>query len=294
MSDIVLADPPQWLQNGAYPARLDRTLIDAVWPTEGPVRGFGVSQRAAGANLSVDVAAGIAVIAGDDQANQGKYLARLTTTTNVPTLGVPTGAGQKRRDLLVVVVRDPDAGGATGNNAVLRWIAGTPTTGTPTTPATPASALALAYIQLADTTTAVTNALITALTGPLVAGGIPVYPDKAALDAGWPNAPDGSQAATLDYGSYPTNGQWMRIGGIWQRVAQVGRTNQTFNASGQSTVTHALGRVPAIVLCTPGAAGNFAMMSDGVLGATTFGLRAYVANTGSPYAGTVAVNWYCA
>ena len=165
MSDVVISEPPLWMQADAYPARLDRRLIDAVWPTEGVIRGLTVSPRGAGANLSVDVAAGLGIVTGDDQANQGKYLVGLPTLTNVPTAAVPTGAGQKRRDLLVIKANDPDAGGPTGSNGVLRWVAGTATTGTPTVPAVPASALPLADVLLTDTTTSVAAGAITAQSG---------------------------------------------------------------------------------------------------------------------------------
>jgi len=198
MSDTTISEAALWMQAGSYPARLDRRLIDAVWASEGIVRGLTVGPRGAGANLSVDVAPGLAVIQGDDQADQGKYLVRLPTVTNKPTLAVPTGAGQSRRDVLTVVVRDPDAGGAAGSDALLRWVQGTPTTGTPTTPAIPVDSIALAYITLTNTSTSVTAGMINSSLGVAAnLGAVRNFATRAARATAIPT-PTLGQVTTLD------------------------------------------------------------------------------------------------
>jgi hypothetical protein len=69
----VLTDPPLWMQGDgdeetpsvSYSARQDRQLIASIF-TEGILGdgSFAVSQRSAGANFSVDVAAGVAASPG--------------------------------------------------------------------------------------------------------------------------------------------------------------------------------------------------------------------------------------
>ena len=83
---------PTWLQNGTYTARLDRIFSDVLL-TEGVIRpGAGallVTQRGAGTNNSVDIAAGYAVITGDDTADQGNYLIRNDATVNLAATAAP-------------------------------------------------------------------------------------------------------------------------------------------------------------------------------------------------------------
>lgn len=152
---IVLPELPAWLQNGIYPARVDRQLIDAVW-SEGVHSGLAVTPRAEGANFSVDVAAGRGVVLGDDQSAQGSYLLTLTGKVNVP-IGVP--ASQNRIDLVVLRVNDPQAGGPTGDNGAVGVIAGTPGS-TPAPPALPASAIELARVTVASGAASILSAAI--------------------------------------------------------------------------------------------------------------------------------------
>lgn len=236
MSDVILSDVPLWMQQGVYPARVDRSLIDGLW-SEGIVTGLAVGPRGAGANLSVDVAAGYATVQGDDQSNQGKYLLRLTQTTNMPTLPVPTGGGQKRKDLLVLVAQDPDAGGPVGSNGVLRWVQGTPTTGTPAVPAVPASAVPLANVQLTNASVTVVAGDVDATAyGPAVlrgvsAGSVRAFATAALRDSLWPGAPNGSLAVTLD-----TNTLWQRKSGAWVN-ATPGEVYNGFAAPAGGSVT---------------------------------------------------------
>ena len=153
-----MAVTTQWLQNVTYAARIDRTLIDNLW-TEG-ILGAGsflVSERGAGTNMTVDITAGVAVVTGDDQAFQGKYLCREQAATTGLVITTAPGSGT-RHDLVVLQIQDPNAGGAAGDNAVLKVIAGA--TGNSTDPAVPDSALVLARVRVATGTAAITNAMI--------------------------------------------------------------------------------------------------------------------------------------
>jgi hypothetical protein len=112
---------PLWLQKtGAdadvtYSATQYRQLIKALVSTTGVVDpigsgGLAVSQRAAGANFTVDVASGYAIIPGGDVSNQGSYVAFNDATVNVAT---PTAPGSGTRVHRVILqIRDKLNNGA--------------------------------------------------------------------------------------------------------------------------------------------------------------------------------------
>jgi hypothetical protein len=160
--EVVMAlETPIWLQGGTYSARLDRSLLDVIF-TEGVVDPAGSAllavQRAAGANDSVDVAAGAAIIAGDDESNQGKYYVRNTAVTNV--VFTPAPGSDERIDLLVLQVNDPTAGGAAGDNATFVVVEGS-VAGTAVAPAVPDTAVPIAEVLRQAADTSITNAMIT-------------------------------------------------------------------------------------------------------------------------------------
>lgn len=152
---------PLWMQNNAYAARVDRSLVDR-FASEGVLTqgALAVTQRGAGANLSVDVAAGACVIDGDDQSNQGSYLCVSTAVENVV---VPAAPGSlKRRDLIIARINDPQAGGAAGNNWTLTYVQGSDLHASdPASPAVPNSAILLATLLRSVGDTTVTTAMIT-------------------------------------------------------------------------------------------------------------------------------------
>lgn len=152
---------PTWLQNGTYTARLDRIFSDVLL-TEGVIRpGAGallVTQRGAGANNSVDIAAGYAVITGDDTADQGNYLIRNDATVNLAATAAPVS--NSRIDLVCVRINDPAAGGPPGDNATFVYITGVAAV-SPVPPATPTSAIVLARVLRTVGDTQVVNANIT-------------------------------------------------------------------------------------------------------------------------------------
>jgi hypothetical protein len=156
-------DAPLWLQALTYPAQTDRDLIDAVY-NHGGVLGQGellVAPRAAGGNMSVDVAPGRVVVTGSDIAGQGKYLGRMRNTVNVPLTAAP-GAGLTRIDLVYAHVTDATVVGGTVNNLTVETpIAGTPASSNPVVPTLPPSSEALAQIVVASGTAAITAGMIT-------------------------------------------------------------------------------------------------------------------------------------
>ena len=158
-----LADPnlpmPDWLQAGSYSANQDRYVIEAVWPTSGVLAGMAVGARGAGANMSVDIAAGSAVVHGTDIANQGNYLCRLLATTNV-VVGAAPGVGLTRIDLVVVQVTDPTATGTGTAGWTVVVVPGTPAS-SPSPPAVPASSTPLAQVRVPNGTAQITAAQIT-------------------------------------------------------------------------------------------------------------------------------------
>lgn len=120
------------------------------------VNDFKVTQRGAGANFSVDVAAGTAGVLGDDITNQGLYLAWSDAVVNVVTPGAPGSGTRVHR--LVLQVRDKLSNGAfTTYDAILSLLQDTGSG----TPAEPNSAVTLALISISVGQVSVTNANIT-------------------------------------------------------------------------------------------------------------------------------------
>jgi hypothetical protein len=151
---------PLWLQNSTYPAAVDRQLIAAGLETG--VLGLNelaVTQRAAGANLSVDVAAGRAVVPVTDAPNLGSALCVSTAINNLIVAGAP-GAGTSRIDLVIARVYDASIIGGSINGWQLEVVTGTPAA-SPAVPATPASSIVLARIAVASGQVSVTTANIT-------------------------------------------------------------------------------------------------------------------------------------
>lgn len=156
---------PLWMQNESFSAQNDRVLMASLFSAAGGIvnpTDLAVAQRGAGANLSVDVAAGTGVVWGSDQANQFPYICRLNATKNVPLASVPP-SGQERQDRIVVHVHDDAVTGSTGLPPWrLEPIQGANApTGTSTPPAVPTSSLSLATVgPIVNTTSQVLTAMI--------------------------------------------------------------------------------------------------------------------------------------
>lgn len=162
--------PPFTLQNSAaHTAKLFRRALGGLLGSEGVAAfntpsPFGVSgdlavtQRGAGANMSVDIARGGAYVLGDDATDQGYYFVYNDATFNVVIAAAdPTNP---RIDLIIARVKDVAEGGAAGDTWTLEVVAGTPA-GSPSAPALPASALKLAQVAVAAAAASITNANIT-------------------------------------------------------------------------------------------------------------------------------------
>lgn len=150
---------PLWQQNLSYSGTEDRTLAAAIF--RGGVISAGdlkVTQRAAGTNPSVDIAAGVCAIPGTDAVGQGTYLCSNTAVVNL-SIGAAPSAGNIRLDLVIAEVRDADVNAGANNDWQLRVVAGTPAS-TPTEPSLPVSAIPLALVTVASGTAAITNAMI--------------------------------------------------------------------------------------------------------------------------------------
>jgi len=226
-----------WLQNLDYPARWDRTVFDQLW-SEGTLTttSFAVAQSATPA-MTVQVAAGTAVVQGDDQAFQGKYLCREENATTGVAIAAAPGSGT-RYDLVVLKVNDPNAGGAAGDNAVITVVTGT-ASGSPVDPAVPNSALVLARVTVASGTGTITNAMITDLRVPArvenataPAGSVMPYAGTTA-PAGWLLC-DGTAYSQTIYASLYTV-----IGGTYNTSA-----GQSAPAVGTFRVPILTGRIP--------------------------------------------------
>jgi hypothetical protein len=150
---------------------------------------FAVSQRAAGANMSVDIAAGRAYVEPADIARQGVYAAWMGSTFNTSSDGgyvwAAADATNPRIDLVCIEVRDTDFGGAyTGFR--FRIVDGTPNAGathqlvTSQWPAIPAGCVPIAAIRVPAAATTLTTANISSLNA--VGGGRASYVNIATAE----------------------------------------------------------------------------------------------------------------
>lgn len=149
---------PLFAQNGSYPAREIRTIFD-LCPGVGPVElgHLRVSQRAGGANMSVDVAAGLAIIPAA-VSSRGRYLCRSDATVNVALDAAP-GAGNSRVDLVVAKVADVEYGDPADEWTIVA-IPGAPGP-VPVAPSVPAGSIPLAQVRVNAEVSAVTDGNIT-------------------------------------------------------------------------------------------------------------------------------------
>lgn len=150
---------PNWLQNGVYPARLDRLFIQkAFGDRELVFNGLQVTQNGAGA-ANVNIALGAVSIIGDDQVDQGMYLVFMDAAVVANPMPAVPGAN-KRIDVISMRINDPQAGGPAGNNATLVVTQGV-VSASPVAPATPTSAVAIAQVLRTAGDAAILTAMIT-------------------------------------------------------------------------------------------------------------------------------------
>lgn len=167
---------PIFIDNNTHPAEETRQSLGALLGTvtgsfaggvgasdraHGVVNSsdFAVSQRGAGANMSVDVASGYAWIRGTENANQGAYGIYNDGTVNLSIAAAD--ATNPRVDLVIAKVQDAFYSGAT-KTASVTVVTGT-AAASPAYPTLPANALVLAAVRVAAAATSITTANITDL-----------------------------------------------------------------------------------------------------------------------------------
>lgn len=163
---------PEFLQTKTYSAIKDR-LVWGSSVREGVLTGtdFQATQRAAGANMSVDVAQGEAWVFGDDTTRQGYYHVVNDGLVNIATqLGGGTWVDNSsgtfpRVDTIFLQVNDTTDGGRTSDGAVLGVVLGTPTSGATLSnrlgaPSAQLTAMPIADVLVPAGATAVTTANI--------------------------------------------------------------------------------------------------------------------------------------
>jgi hypothetical protein len=149
---------PIWQQNATYSASEFRDVME-TFPGTGALNDgdLKVTQRGAGANMSVDVAAGQCVIP-NAVASRGKYLCRSTAVENV-TIAAAPGVGNSRIDLITAKVLDTEYGDGSNSWQIVA-ITGT-AGGSPSAPALPAGSILLATIAVGSGVASISNANIT-------------------------------------------------------------------------------------------------------------------------------------
>lgn len=217
-----------------YSALQDRAgLLDSLFSREGVLDVDAgqllVTPRAAGANYSVDIAAGRAAIRGDDASDQGTYVCLNTTAKNVATPARP--ASGTRRHRLVARVRDKLHNGTwTVYDWTLQILADTGSG----TPAQPASAITLAFITMTSTMSSVQAANIEDARPRAIVG----TPERTGLISPHP-------ALTVDaarpYSWHINADGWVSLAG-WAR-----QTSGTFTAVA-NTFYGFTGELPAEIL----------------------------------------------
>lgn len=150
-----IATDPVFMQALSYSASEVRGLVSAIGDTGVLASGdLAVSQRAAGANMTVDVAAGSCIIPGA----VGSYLCRNPSVASV-TIAAAPGVGNSRIDVIYAQVFDSEITG-TDDNWKIDVVAGT-ASGSPSAPSLPSAyCIELARITLTSSTTSITNGII--------------------------------------------------------------------------------------------------------------------------------------
>lgn len=220
-----------------------RRLVGKLIRSEGVcgVNELKVSQRGAGANMSVDVAAGSAYIADDHAAGGGFYHAVWTAVENVTlTAADPTNP---RIDRIVLRVRDSYLGDA-DNTVSMVALAGTPTAGATLAnlsgaQAVPGSSLLLANVLVAAADTAITDSEIDTLLSPgvrqhvvMVGGRSPIWHQEL-----------GAAASSFDAQSLPATYRELEIVAVIRSDAAVSSAEGTLRFNNDSAGNYDAQRV---------------------------------------------------
>lgn len=199
--------PPVALQNvDTLNADDFRGLIEALVPTEGVLASGDLAVTANGTpNMSVNAAAGAAIIKGDDTpATQGSYFVRNDATVNLAIAAAD--ATNPRKDLIILQVRDSFYSGS-DDDARLAVVTGTPAA-SPAEPALPNNSLKLAVITVAAAATSITSGAIT----DSRSSAIPLGADTDTWTSYTPTlTQSGSVAKTVTYAEYTRRGSLVTV-----------------------------------------------------------------------------------
>jgi hypothetical protein len=163
---MAIINPVAFLQNRTdHPARGDRLAISALLESDGTalswregVRGpldLKVTQRGAGANMSVDIAAGQGFVKQDNAGNGCYVVTNDATINQAITTADPTNP---RKDLICLKVEDAFFSGA-NNLGSLAYVQGV-AAASPVDPAAPVNSIILARINVAAAAASIVNANI--------------------------------------------------------------------------------------------------------------------------------------
>lgn len=143
---------PEFLQTKTYSALRDRLMFQHGGAIQGGVwdaGDFKITQRAAGANMTVDAAAGYSLVPANDPGNLGLYHLQNDASVNV-TGFVGSNASLPRIDSVYVQVNDTTHGGDATDVPTFGIVTGTATAGATLDNRTGAGALPNGALLLAD------------------------------------------------------------------------------------------------------------------------------------------------
>jgi hypothetical protein len=185
-----------------------------------------VSQRAAGANMSVDIEEGFAVVLGTDVSGQGLYLVQSTATENLVIPAAPVSG--TRIHNVVARVRDKlHDGTQTTYDWVLEVIEDTDGSGPPDTPD---SALSLAEVTVTSATTSILDTAIADTRENAVMGNGMVVARHVNQDSERPANPRLGEViwrTDHDYYEVKTSSAWKLLGPLPAPVAVAEGTDLT-------------------------------------------------------------------
>lgn len=151
---------PEFIPGNKYLFQTIRHLMEHIGIQEGVYASgdLAVSQRATGANMSVDVAAGAAWVKGDTGTRQGLYHVVNDALVNLTVSAAHST--NPRLDQVILVVNDSSVSGAS-NTPELKVLAGTATSGATLDNRNGAASLPSNAIRLADILVAAADTSIT-------------------------------------------------------------------------------------------------------------------------------------
>ena len=207
----------QWLQNGVYPASVDRLLIGALWPRAASV-GLAASPQPGTMNVTltagqVAVPTGVnaAVLCSSDQ-------------TEIVTHQAAPPSGQSRIDLIIARPRSGDLGPAGPDDFIFDVVTGV-AAASPSVPALPATTALLHVVTIPGGSVAITAGMIAdarpgGLAVPAYAGTVARAPFGAVSLSGLTPLP--FAAPTFDpLGGFATAAFTCRLAGFYQVQAVI-------------------------------------------------------------------------